>query len=204
MNLTPRTLNRVLSTLFGVLLLGTGVHLLLLAVSPGYAGWWHGAATEIGAGANRMLLAATLPGQKDSWLWIVLAMLLIAAILLMLWWISVQGRGRVSEYVSAYFDDDPVPGRVEITDGAVEQAIRAMLGQRTDIVSLSVTLWEHQPVPGMRIKAQPRKGAIPGELGADIAEAAREAQELLGVGGPVVIYLAAGARSRFARGERVQ
>lgn len=204
MNLTPRGLNRVISTLFGAILFVAGAHLVLVATVPSYASWWRATALEIGAGANRALLATTLPGQKDSWLWIVLTVLLIAAILLMIWWISVQGRGRVNEYVSIYFADEPMPGRVEISGDAVEQALRATLGRRTDIVSLSVTLWEQAPVPGLRIKVQPRTGTAPGELGADIADAAKMTQELMGTDGPVVIYLAAGARSRFARSERVQ
>lgn len=204
MNLTPRVLNRSLSTFFGAILLAVGIHLLLVAGVADYATWWRGAASALGESAHGVLLATTLPGQQESWLWIVLALLLIVAILLMVWWISVQGRGRASAYVSAYFDDDPMPGRVEISDEAVEQALRAMLGRRADVVSLSVTLWENAPVPGLRIKVQPRTGVAPGELGAEIADAARAAQELMGSGGPVVIHLAGGARSRFARSERVQ
>ena len=76
---------------------------------------------------------------------------------------SRQGAHR--EYISAYFDDEPMPGRIEISGDAVEQAIRAILGRRTDIVSINVTVWEMEAGPGLRIKAQPRKGAVPGELG---------------------------------------
>lgn len=204
MNLTPRALNRSLSTLFGAILLASGIHLMLVAGVPRYATWWRGAVGRVGEDARQILLATTLPGQQESWLWIILAVLLIVVILLMVWWISVQGRGRTSDYVSAYFADDPTPGRVEISDAAFEQALRAMLGRRADVVSLNVSVWENTPVPGLRIKVQPRSCAAPGELGAEIAEAARATQELMGSGGPVVIYLAAGARSRFARPERVQ
>lgn len=204
MNQTPRLLNRVLIGIFGVVLMSSGIQLLLMAAVPDYAGGWSRVVEGIGASARRILLDTTLPGQKDSWLWIVVAALLIAVILLMVWWISVQGRGRTNDYVSAYFDDQPMPGRVEISGDAVEQAIRAMLGRRTDIVSINVSVWERDPVPGLKIKVQPRKGAAPGELGREIVEAARAAQELLGARGPVVVYLAAGARSRFARSERVQ
>ena len=204
MNRTPRLLNRVLLAIFGVLLLALGIHLVLIALAPGYAGGWRAVAEGVYRGAEQVLLATTLPGQRESWLWIIVAALLIAIILLMIWWMSVQGRGRTNDYVSDYFDDEPMPGRVEISGEAVEQAIRALLGRRTDVVSLSVSVWERSPVPGLKIKVQPRKGVEPGRLGREIVDAAHAAQELLGADGPVVVYLAAGARSRIARSDRVQ
>ncbi|MFF5792870.1 hypothetical protein ACFY5D_12545 [Paeniglutamicibacter sp. NPDC012692] len=204
MNQTPRLLNRILLGIFGVLLLALGIHLLLIAGVPDYARGWRGLADAVYGSGRQILLATTLPGQKESWLWIIVAALLIVVILLMIWWISVQGRGRTSEYVSAYFDDEPMPGRVEISGEAVEQTIRAMLGRRVDVVSISVSVWERAPVPGLKIKVQPRKGVEPGRLGHEIVDATRAAQELMGARGPVVVYLAAGARSRFARSDRVQ
>lgn len=204
MNQTPRLLNRILIGIFGVFLLALGIQLLLIATMPDYARGWQGQAETFGGDFQRLLLATTLSGQKDSWLWIIVAALLLVVILLMIWWISVQGRGRTNEYVSAYFDDEPMPGRVEISGEAVEQAIRAMLGHRADVVSISVSVWERVPVPGLKIKVQPRKGVEPGRLGREIIDAARATQELMGARGPVVVYLAAGARSRFARSERVQ
>ena len=190
--------------IFGRFLLAVGTQLMLIAMVPEYALGWHGLADAVDGGARQILLATTLPGQKESWLWIIVSALLIAVILLMIWWISVQGRGRTNEYVSAYFDDQPMPGRVEISGEAVEQSIRAMLGHRADIVSINVSVWERAPVPGLKIKVQPRKGVEPGQLGREIVDAARATQDLMGARGPVVVYLAAGARSRFARSERVQ
>ncbi|MGL3807854.1 hypothetical protein ACSYDW_17385 [Paeniglutamicibacter sp. R2-26] len=204
MNRTPRLLNRVLLGIFGVLLLALGIHLVLIALAPGYAGGWRAVAGRMYGKAEQILLATTLPGQRESWLWIIVAALLIAVILLMIWWMSVQGRGRTNDYVSDYFDDEPMPGRVEISGEAVEQAIRSLLGRRTDVVSLSVSVWERSPEPGLKIKVQPRKGVEPGRLGREIVDAAHAAQELLGADGPVVVYLAAGARARFARSDRVQ
>lgn len=128
-------------------LLAVGIHLLLIAMVREYARGWHGLADGVDIGARQVLLATTLPGQKESWLWIIVSALLIVVILLMIWWISVQGRGRTNEYVSDYFDDEPMPGRVEISGDAVEQAIRAMLGHRADIVSVHVSVWSGTPFP---------------------------------------------------------
>lgn len=203
MNRTPRLLNRIMLTVLGLLLLVGGLHLALAAFSPGYGRGWRAFATDVGMWFDRVLAATTLPGQKDSWLWILIAALLICVILLMLWWIAVQGRGSGGDYVSRYFADEPMPGRVEISQGAVEQALRHFLGRRGDVISIHVSVWELEPEAGLRIKVQPRKGTAPGPLGRDVARAARLAQDALGVTGPVVVYLAVGTRSRFARSERV-
>lgn len=203
MNRTPRLLNRILLAALGSALLLCGIHLVLGANSPGYAAGWRQLATRLGELSGGVLAAATLPGQRDSWLWILVAALLLCLVLLLVWWIAVQGRGRGGDYVSAYFDDVPLPGRVEISQNAVEQALRQVLGRRNDVISIGVSVWDLEPEAGLRIKVQPRKGAAPGPLGRDVARAARRVQQSLGVTGPVVVYLAVGARSRFARVERV-
>lgn len=203
MNRTPRLLNRIVLAVVGFVLLAGGVNMLLVAGLPGYAGTWRRGATEVGAWFDRLLASYTLPGQKDSWLWIVVTALLICVILLMLWWIAVQGRGRGGDYVSTFVAEGPMPGRTEISQSAVEQALRHFLGRRSDVVSINVSVWNLEPEAGLRIKVQPRKGTAPGALGRDVARAARLVQDALGVAGPVVIYVAVGTRSRFARTERV-
>jgi hypothetical protein len=203
MNRTPRLLNRILLAILGLALLACGAHLSLAAVAPDYAAGWRQAAAQLDARANEVLAATTLPGQSESWLWILIAGLLICLILLVLWWIAVQGSGRGGDYVSAYFDDEPLPGRVEISQHAVEQALRHVLGRRNDIISIGVSVWGLEPEAGLRIKVQPRKGTAPGPLGREVARAAQLVQQTMGTAGPVVVYLAVGTRSRFARVERV-
>lgn len=203
MNQTPRLLNRIILSVLGFVLLAGGVNMLLVSAVPGYSALWRRGATDVGAWFDRLLLDTTLPGQKDSWLWIVVTVLLICVILLMLWWIAVQGRGRGGDYVSMYVAEGPMPGRTEISQSAVEQALRHFLGRRSDVVSINVSVWNLEPEAGLRIKVQPRKGTAPGALGRDVARAARLVQGALGVSGPVVIYVAVGTRSRFARTERV-
>ena len=203
MNQTPRLLNRIVLSVLGVLLLAAGLNLVLVAAHPGYARGWQRAASGAGAWFDSVLASTTLPGQQDSWLWILVSALLICMILLMLWWITVQGRGRGGDYLSMFHAEGPMPGRTEISQSTVEQALRHYLGRRGDVLSLNVSVWDLGPEPGLRIKVQPRKGTAPGALGRDVARAAVLAQEALGVGGPVVVFLVAGARSHFARTERV-
>lgn len=203
MNQTPRLVNRILLILIGFLLLLCGAHLMLTAFAADYAQRWQVIASGAGAWFGNLLTINTLPGQKDSWVWILIAAFLICIILLMLWWITVQGRGRGGDYVSKYFADENTPGRVEISPNAVDQMLRHFLGRRSDIISINICVWNLLPEAGLRVKVQPRKGTAPGPLGRDVARAARLAQDALGVSGPVLVYVVVGTRSRFARTERV-
>ncbi|MFP5316128.1 MAG: hypothetical protein ACLGHS_12245, partial [Actinomycetes bacterium] len=74
MNQTPRVLNRVLLGLFGLALMTVGALATALVV-PGVARWWQSAAARAGEAIGNLLESTTLPGQRDSWLWIVVALL---------------------------------------------------------------------------------------------------------------------------------
>ncbi|GHC99026.1 hypothetical protein [Zhihengliuella salsuginis] len=221
MNQTPRGLNRTLLILIGVLFALTGLHGLLLVALPAYAGGWHEVALDVTAGVESVLAATTLPGQRDSWLWIVVALVLIAVVLLLAGWISVQGRGRTGVFArgedpAARYDGVSTPGAVSLSAAVPEQVMRAALAGRSDLVSVSVSTWE--PVAfgrdddaawrgdgaGLQIKVQPRLGAGPRRIAEDIAESVRQMDRALGQQGPVVIHLASGARTRMSRAERVR
>ena len=203
MNQTPRRVNRVLLILLGVLLCATGVHLLLLSLGGSYALGWARFASVVGDHVASLLAATTLPGQRDSWLWIVVSVVLAALVLLMIWWIAVQGKGRTGTYAREYYDDG-ARGMVEVGAGVPEQALRDALAERHDIVSVSVSVWDSpQGDAGLRIRVLPRQGAAPLRIAEDIAALAVALERALGRGGPVVIHLAAGARARMSHADRV-
>lgn len=238
MNQTPRGLNRTLLVIIGLLFTVTGLHgLLLVALPRTYADGWHAVALAAQAQANSFLDATTLSGQQDSWLWIVVVLLMIAIVLLMAGWISVQGRGRAVVFVrgetrpgqsgaehdaagqgSRGHDAAALPavaGTVTMSAAVPEQFMRQALAGRNDLVSVHVSTWE--PVhfgpddaawrgygAGLQIKVQPRLGAAPRRIAEDIADAVRQMDAALGQHGPVVIHLAAGARTRMSRAERVR
>ncbi|GAA3668463.1 hypothetical protein GCM10023081_03720 [Arthrobacter ginkgonis] len=203
MNQTPRGVNRTLLILLGVLLCATGVHLLLLSMGGSYALGWSRFASIAGGHAQRLLDTTTLPGQPDSWLWIVVAVALVALVLLMVWWMAVQGKGRTGTYAREYYDDG-ARGMVELGAGVPEQALRAALAERHDIVSASISVWDSpNGDAGLRIRVLPRQGAAPLRIAEDISALAVGLDRALGRGGPVVIHLAAGARARMSRADRV-
>lgn len=203
MNQTPRAVNRVVLTILGLLLTAAGAHGLLLSVLPGYATGWRGLATRAGEAGGAVLTATTLSGQRDSWLWILVVVAMIALMLLMVWWVAVQGKGKTGIFARDYHDDD-ARGIVEIASSVPEEAIRAALADRPDVVSVHVTTWEAPHDAGLRVKVQPRQGAAPSRIADDVSAVVSGMEAALGRGGPVVIHVAAGARTRMSRAERVR
>lgn len=204
MNRTPRTTNRIVLTLLGLIMTGLGMHGLLLALFPTYAAGWRGFANDVGSGFTRLLDATTLAGQRDSWLWIVVSVVMIALILLMVWWVAVQGQGKTGIFARE-FREDFTRGIVELSAAVPEQTLKAALAGRPDLVAVSVTSWTSpQREAGLRIKVQPRLGAAPYRIAEDLAELVVDMDAVLGASGPVVIHLATGARTRMSRAERVR
>ncbi|GER24125.1 hypothetical protein NCCP1664_26200 [Zafaria cholistanensis] len=203
MNQTPRGVNRTLLVLLGVLLCAAGGHLLLVSLGGSYALGWTRFASLAGGRFQSLLASTTLPGQPGSWLWIVAAVALVVLVLLMVWWMAVQGKGRTGTYAREYYDDG-ARGMVEIGAGVPEQAIRTALSERHDIVSVNVSVWDSpQGEAGLRIRVLPRQGAAPLRIAEDISALVVALDRALGRGGPVVIHLAAGARARMSRSDRV-
>lgn len=204
MNRTPRITNRIVLTLLGLALSAMGVHGLLLVTVPAYAEGWSGLADRTGTGVTSLLEATTLEGQRDSWLWIVVSVVMIALILLMIWWVAVQGQGKTGIFVRE-FREEATRGIVELSAAVPEQAFKAALAGRPDLVTVSVTSWASQKhEAGLRIKVQPRLGAAPHRIAEDLAGLVVDMDAILGTGGPVVIHLATGARTRMSRAERVR
>lgn len=202
MNQTPRTLNRVLLGLFGLALILAGALAMALSV-PAVARWWQAAAAEAGNAIEGVLESTTLPGQRDSWLWIVLALLMVAVIILMVAWVTNQGKGRSGTL--AYDDDgDPVPGSVTINAAVAEQALKAALAERVDLVNSAVSTYEFRGRPALKVRVFPRQGVEPYVVADEVSALVRALDGVLGVQTPVLISIGSGARTRFTRAERVR
>jgi hypothetical protein len=136
------------------------------------------------------------------------AVALIALILLMAWWVAVQGKGKTGIFAREYHDhgdqQHAARGIVEIASSVPEHALKTALASRTDIVSTHVSTWESRDGDaGLRIKVQPRLGAAPHRIADDVSGLVSALDQALGRQGPVVVHLAAGARTRMSRAERV-
>ncbi|WP_323960030.1 hypothetical protein GC088_00830 [Arthrobacter sp. JZ12] len=202
MNQTPRTLNRILLAAVGLLLMSAGALAMALGV-PAVARWWRTVAERAGAAIGNLLDATTLPGQRDSWLWIVLTLVMALVVLLLVSWIANQGKGRSGTL--AYHDgDDPVPGSVTLNAAVAEQALKAALSERVDLVNSSVATYDFRGKPALRVRVFPRQGVAPYVVAEEVSTLVRALDEVLGVQTPVLISISAGARSRFTRAERVR
>ncbi len=203
MNGTPRILNRILIGILGAKLLLIGVLLVLLATVPAVGSWWQGWSAGVWGGVRALFESTRFPGRPESWLWVVLAVLLLAVIGLMVAWLAQQGKGRANLLVT---EDDAgeVPGSVRIGGGVAEQALRAALADRPDLAGATVATYEFEGEPALRIRVQPRQGVAPHTLAAEVSALVEALDAVIGKRTPVLIHIASGARSRFGRAERVR
>ena len=202
MNQTPRTLNRILLAVFGLALMLAGALATALAV-PAVARWWQSAAAQAGEAIGNVLEATTLPGQRDSWLWIVVALLMVLLIILMVAWVANQGKGRSGTL--AYDDDDqPVFGSITINAAVAEQALKAALSERVDLVNSAVSTYEFRGRPALKVRVFPRQGVAPYVVAEEVSALVSALDTVLGVQTPVLISISSGARTRFIRAERVR
>ncbi|MDQ6753969.1 MAG: hypothetical protein M3017_11270 [Actinomycetota bacterium] len=203
MNGTPRVLNRVLLALIGLLFLGTGGLLIALAAVPAAGLWWQGWAQPATQQLVALAARTTLPGQGSSWIWIVASLLLVLIVVLMVAWVANQGKGRVNILAEGY-DEDGAPGRVAISGSVAEQALKAALADRTDLVGSTVTTYEVQGRPGLKVRVLPRKGVSPHKIAAEVSALIEALDLVMGLQTPVLISIGAGARAKFTRAERVR
>jgi len=202
-NGTPRVLNRILVGILGIVLLAVGALLVLLATVPAVARWWQSWSGEVWAGVRGLFERTRFPGRPESWLWMVMVVLLLAVIGLMVAWLAQQGKGRANLLIS---EDDAgeVPGSVRIGGGVAEQALRAALAARPDLAGAAVATYEFEGEPGLWIRVQPRQGVAPHLLAAEVSALVGALDEVIGRRTAVLIHIGSGARSKFGRAERVR
>lgn len=203
MNSTPSLLNRILLTVLGLKLLVIGVLLVLLATVPAVAAWWHAWSTGVWNGINQAFNATRFPGRPESWLWIVVALVLLLLVGLMVAWIAQQGKGR-SNLLAAEYDPGEVPGDVRIGGGVAEQALKHALAGRPDLAGATVTTYDVKGSPALKVRLLPRQGVAPHLLADEVQGLVAALEAVVGKDIPVLIQIGAGARTRFGRAERVR
>lgn len=203
MNRTPRSLNRILLGLGGLLLLAVGAGLVLLSVDPAAARWWQDTAPAFMVEGGRLLNDTAIPGQRQSWLWPALALAMIVCAVLLVLWIAAQGRGRADTLVAEY-SEDGAPGRIAISGSVPEQALREALLKDPDVSSVAVSTWTMADGNGLRVRIVPRQGAAPHLVAADATNLVDALDAALGRSSTVLISLEAGRRYRLGREERVR
>ncbi|MEO5779208.1 MULTISPECIES: hypothetical protein [Arthrobacter] len=203
MNNTPRLLNRILIGIFGAKLLALGVLMILLAAVPAVGAWWRDWAGGVWSIWRDLFERTRFPGRQESWLWLVITVLLAVVIGAMVAWAAQQGKGRGDLLV---YEQDPgdVPGDIRIGRGVAEQALREALADRPDLAGATITTYEIRGEPALKVRVQPRQGVAPHLLAAEVSALVEALDAVVGQRTPVLIHIASGARSRFRRAERVR
>lgn len=204
MNNTPRTLNRVLIGILGLLLLATGLLLMLVAAVPAVAAWWQSWSAAAWNSGQQLFASARFPGRQESWLWVVVTILLVLLVGAMVAWLAQQGKGRTGLLVDEDDEDSPVPGIVQIGAGVAEQALKDALADRPDLAGATVTTYDIRRQPALKIRLQPRQGVAPHMLATEVSALVTALDAVLGKRAPVLIHIAAGAKTRFSRADRVR
>ena len=203
MNRTPRALNRILLGLIGLILMGLGGGLLWLSLDSGAARRWQGFASDVLDRIQAFGADTALPGQSQSWIWPLLVVAMLVAIVLLVLWAAAQGRGRTGTLVSEY-DDDGAPGRVAISGAVAEQALRSALQEEPDVAAAAVSTYDVRGSSALRIRINPRQGAAPHLIAADATRLVEALDTALGRKPSVLISIDAGRKLRFNREDRVR
>ncbi|AZM52516.1 alkaline shock response membrane anchor protein AmaP [Streptomyces sp. WAC 01529] len=133
----PRTVNRVLLALAGLVLLVLGGSVLAIGLGASPPSWW------LHDGRHDVLLstAERTRWRDEGWFWPAVIAALAVIVLLALWWLSAQlRRRRLAEVLVATGDgegalvrgramEDVLAGEAEALDG-VERARTALTGRR--------------------------------------------------------------------------
>jgi hypothetical protein len=203
MNGTPRGLNRALLAVIGLLFLAAGGLLMALAMVPAAGRWWQGWAQPARAQLSALVERTMLPGRGGSWIWIIVSLLLVLVIVAMVAWVANQGKGRANILADEY-DEDGAAGRVAISGTVAEQALKAALSERTDLLGSTVTTYDVGGQPGLKVRLLPRQGVSPHRVAADVSALVEALDVVMGVRTPVLLSIGAGARAKFTRAERVR
>ncbi|MDP5226428.1 MULTISPECIES: hypothetical protein [Arthrobacter] len=202
MNGTPRGLNRFITGLLGLLLLLLGLGILLVSLVPPVAQAWRDFAAPLVRGLHGAYEATPLPAGS-SWLYVVVAVVLLSVILLTIRWIAGQGQGRASLLVERP-DHSATDGEVTISGNVAEQLLRAALSGRGDLLGLHVVTYQYRGITALRVRLFPRKGASPQKLVQDVESLLEGLDLMVGHHTPVLVHLGAGTRAMFTREERVR
>lgn len=192
MNSTNRFLNRAFVFIVGLVLLAAGAVLAVGALLPDLQ-------QPISRGASDAEGRVSDTFGADPWILWVSAGSAVVLIVLLLWFVLRQGRGRTSALLTQQGSDGDL-----LVDAAVAaQVLEEALGRQPDIVSVDVAAFRIRRENVLRITAHTRRGASPLRVRSVIDETVSEWDAVLGQTTPVVIQIVSGIRSAMSSTTRV-
>lgn len=202
MNGTRRTVNRAVLAVLGLVLMGMGAALALAGGNAEFARNWTSTASGVWDRIQEQLAAARIAGQDSSWWTVALLAALIAAAVLLVGWMALQGAGRSGQLLH----QEDIGGSTTLDAAVAAQAVDTALAGSPQILGTSVQAWKNQggrSATGLKITVQARKGASPLEIRDAVEQVVAGMDQLLGREVPVLIRIKAGTRTKLARAGRV-
>ena len=201
MRRTNRALNRILLTVVGLALLGTGAALIAAGTLPGAADTWRAIGSTLTDQARTLSSTALLPEPARSW-WLVagVAALLLGAVLSAAW-LASQGGGRTPRLAE---QADGTNGRTVVDVGLISAAVHQALNGNKNVLAASVSAWESRSGTALRLRMQARKGTSPRELADTAEELIQGIDAWLGHPIPVLVRITSGARTRVSGSRRAR
>ncbi|MEF2978989.1 hypothetical protein [Subtercola sp. YIM 133946] len=201
MNSTNRAANRLVIGVTGLIILLLGAVALAVGLPTVIRdGWADGNATATRT-LDGWLQQTPLGGPQTSWLWLVgLAALVLLAVLLVVF-ISRQGRGHTSLLLTEPATDD---GQTVVESGLAEQVLQDALADRPEFITSNVSTYRVAKRSVLKVSVTCRRGISPQDVTTLISQQLRHLDALLGVQVPALIQVSGGFRARVSRSTRTQ
>ncbi|UFS58268.1 hypothetical protein [Subtercola endophyticus] len=200
MNSTNRGANRLVIIVFGLVLMALGAAAILAATPTVVRDNWASGYASTRSTIVSWLQQTPLNGPGTSWLWLIgLAALVVVGVLLVLF-ITRQGRG----HTGLLYSQTPSSAGQTLVDAAVaERALGDSLRDRPEFVTSNVSTYRVSRQPMLKISVTCRRGVSPRDAVAVVTGRLRAFDALFGQTTPALIQVSGGFRARTTRATRI-
>ncbi|RFA08189.1 hypothetical protein B7R54_02360 [Subtercola boreus] len=194
MNSTNRFLNRFFLFIIGLVVLAAGAVLAVGALLPDLQ-------QPISEGAQTANNNVQGTFSANPWILWVTAATALVLIVVLLWFVFRQGRGRTQNLLTLRQNstaNTPIGGDLLVDVKVAAQVLEDALTRQPEIAAVDVVAFEVRKQNVLRITAHARKGASPVRIRTVIDSAVTEWDDVLGQTTPVVIQIVSGLRASVA------
>ncbi|MFB2600238.1 hypothetical protein ACEXQE_20805 [Herbiconiux sp. P17] len=201
MNDTNRVLNRLLILACGVLLLVVGGGAAAAVLVPAVREGWADASGGVMRQVSTWLQQTPLGDTGVSWVLPAVLVLLVVAVILLVVFITRQGRGHTGNAVTERTSEH---GTSIIDSAVAEHALQDALAGRAEFVASRVSTYRVRRTPVLKVSVTCRRGVSPKAAATIVEDRLHALDELLGRELPALIQVSGGFRARVTRTTRLQ
>lgn len=201
MNNTNRAANRLLIFACGLLLLVVGAAAAAAVLVPFVRDAWKDTSGQVADQVASWLQQTQLGGNGISWILIAVVALLVIGIIVLIVFISRQGRGRTGIAIS---EPTTEHGSTVVESSVAEQAIQDALDAHSEFVASHVSTYKVRRTPVLKVSVTCRRGVSPKDAAAIVESKLLALDQLLGRELPALIQISGGFRARVTKTTRLQ